>query len=97
MPAASDKSFVDRFRRALRLDKLSPALRKGIIAVAGGVVLVAGLAMLILPGPAFVVVPLGLAILATEFNWARNWLRKAGAAVQRFRERRRRKRQLAPH
>ena len=32
-----------------------------------------GVAMIVLPGPAFVVIPLGLAVLATEFVWAR-WL-----------------------
>ena len=43
------------------------------MAVVGGTVLLVGVAMLVLPGPAFVVIPLGLAILATEFVWAR-WL-----------------------
>lgn len=36
-----------------------------------------GLALLVLPGPALVVIPLGLAILATEFFWARRWLKRA--------------------
>jgi tellurite resistance protein TerC len=36
-----------------------------------------GVALLVLPGPAFVVIPVGLAILATEYAWARRWLRKA--------------------
>jgi hypothetical protein len=31
--------------------------------------------LLVTPGPAFVVIPVGLAILATEFAWARQWLR----------------------
>jgi len=35
-----------------------------------------GVALLVLPGPAFVVIPLGLAILGLEFAWARVWLRK---------------------
>jgi tellurite resistance protein TerC len=29
-----------------------------------------------LPGPAFIVIPIGLAILASEYAWARRWLRK---------------------
>jgi tellurite resistance protein TerC len=33
-----------------------------------------GVAMLVLPGPAVLLIPLGLAILATEFPWARKWL-----------------------
>ena len=35
-----------------------------------------GIAMLALPGPAVVVIPLGLGILALEFAWARHWLRR---------------------
>jgi hypothetical protein len=33
--------------------------------------------MIILPGPAVVVIPAGLAILATEFGWARLLIAKA--------------------
>ena len=43
----------------------------------GGTVLAVGLALVVLPGPAFLVIPAGLAILAMEFAWARRWLRKA--------------------
>jgi tellurite resistance protein TerC len=32
--------------------------------------------LIVLPGPAFVVIPIGLAILGAEFAWARHWLRK---------------------
>jgi tellurite resistance protein TerC len=38
-------------------------------------VVLIGVAMIVLPGPAIVVIPAGLAILATEFAWARRWLR----------------------
>ena len=50
------------------------AARKLAIAVAGAVVLAFGIALLVLPGPAFVVIPAGLAILGLEFTWARRWL-----------------------
>lgn len=43
----------------------------------GGTVLLVGLAMMVLPGPAVVVIPAGLAILATEFVWARKLLQRA--------------------
>ena len=45
-------------------------LRKIIIAIIGGTVLLIGVALIILPGPAFIVIPIGFAILATEFAWA---------------------------
>ena len=50
--------------------------RRITVAVVGGTVLAIGVALLVLPGPAFVVIPLGLAILGAEFAWARHWLRK---------------------
>ncbi len=46
-----------------------------MILIVGMTVLLIGIALIVLPGPAFVVIPIGLAILATEFAWARHWLR----------------------
>ncbi len=51
-------------------------VRKPIILVAGVSVTLAGIAMLVLPGPGIVVIFLGLALLATEFALAarvRDW------------------------
>jgi hypothetical protein len=56
-------------------------LRKLIIAVIGGTVVLIGIALIVLPGPAFIVIPIGLAILATEFAWAQNALARAKAMV----------------
>ena len=50
--------------------------RRIAISIVGGTVLLIGIAMLVLPGPGLVVIPLGLAILGIEFAWARAWLRK---------------------
>ena len=47
-----------------------------IVSVVGATVVLIGIALLVLPGPAFIVIPLGLAILATEYAWARRWLKK---------------------
>jgi tellurite resistance protein TerC len=47
-------------------------------------VLAVGVAMIVLPGPAFLVIPVGLGILGIEFAWARRWLKKIkerGASV----------------
>ena len=59
--------------------------RRVVVAVIGGTVLLLGLALVILPGPAFLVIPAGLAILAVEFAWARRWLRKVRAIFDRSR------------
>ena len=47
--------------------------RKILIALVGGTVLILGVIMLVTPGPAIVVIPVGLAILATEFAWAKRY------------------------
>ena len=49
-------------------------LKKTLVTLAGGALLLAGIAMVVLPGPALVVIPVALAILAVEFVWARRWL-----------------------
>ncbi len=46
-----------------------------IVLIVGMSVLLFGIALIVLPGPAFVVIPIGLAILATEYAWARHTLR----------------------
>ncbi len=48
--------------------------RKIVVAIVGTSVVLIGIALLVLPGPAFIVIPVGLAILATEFAWAARWL-----------------------
>jgi uncharacterized protein (TIGR02611 family) len=45
--------------------------------VVGSTVTLAGIAMLVTPGPAFVVIPIGLAMLALEFAWAERLLDRA--------------------
>src|ERR1700740_1390224 len=50
--------------------------RRVIVSVVGATVLLIGVGLLFLPGPAFMLIPLGLAILATEYAWARRWLKK---------------------
>ena len=52
------------------------SVKKLIVAVIGFTILIIGIFMIVLPGPAFIVIPLGLAILATEFVWAKRWLDK---------------------
>jgi uncharacterized protein (TIGR02611 family) len=52
------------------------------IGIVGGSVLVVGVCMIVLPGPAFIVIPVGLGILGIEFAWARIWLKKVKAKAQ---------------
>ncbi|NTW60631.1 MAG: hypothetical protein HGB21_13770 [Nitrospirae bacterium] len=57
--------------------------RRLIVLVVGATILMAGLAMIVLPGPAVVVIPLGLAVLGTEFIWARRLMCRVKAAMGR--------------
>lgn len=50
--------------------------RRCVIAIIGGTVVLIGVLMIVFPGPAFVVIPAGLAILGLEFACARRWLQQ---------------------
>ncbi|MCI0516748.1 MAG: PGPGW domain-containing protein [Woeseiaceae bacterium] len=66
--------------------------RRIAIGVTGGTILLLGVIMLVTPGPALIVIPVGLAILGLEFAWARLWLKRirrrisAGISNNRARE-----------
>lgn len=62
-------------------------LKRIVVAIVGFSVLLVGVAMIILPGPALIIIPLGLAILATEFVWAQRLLTKAKAYFEKQRQR----------
>lgn len=49
--------------------------RRIVIGVIGTSVVLIGVALIVLPGPAFIVIPAGLAILSLEFAFARRWLK----------------------
>ena len=57
--------------------------RRIVVAVVGASVLLLGIIMIVAPGPAFIVIPVGLAILAIEFVWARHWLKKLREMISR--------------
>ena len=52
------------------------------VSVAGGVVVVAGLVMLVLPGPGILVVAVGFAVLGTEYAWAASALERTKRAAE---------------
>lgn len=51
-------------------------LKRWIIGLIGTTILIIGIVMIVFPGPAFIVIPIGLSILATEFIWARKVMEK---------------------
>jgi hypothetical protein len=70
-------------------DAVRAVAKKALIGIVGGIVLLVGVAMIVLPGPAIVVIPAGLAILATEFEWAHRLKERAKDWFERARERHR--------
>jgi uncharacterized protein (TIGR02611 family) len=54
-----------------------PFVVRVLYIAVGFTLLAAGVAMLVLPGPAFVVIPIGLAVLSLEFAWAEELLAHA--------------------
>jgi tellurite resistance protein TerC len=61
---------------SLPYDLMKKRIKRIFISIAGMTVLIIGILMIVLPGPAIIFIPLGLTILATEYIWARRWLRK---------------------
>lgn len=48
--------------------------RRLVIFITGAALVIVGVALIFLPGPAIVVIPAGLAVLSLEFAWARRFL-----------------------
>ncbi len=69
--------------RRLDMIDLYKKVRRLIIAVLGFTVLLIGVAMIVTPGPSILVIVLGLAILATEFIWARRLLKQIRGQLEK--------------
>lgn len=71
------------------LDRIRPRqARRIVISVVGFTLLFLGIVMTVLPGPAFVVIPAGLAILALEFTWAALLLERTKQLAAKMTQRR---------
>ncbi|MEO5720727.1 MAG: PGPGW domain-containing protein, partial [Chthoniobacterales bacterium] len=74
------RAWQQRLNEKLGLDRM-PVIRKLVYSVLGLTVLLIGIAMIVLPGPAVIVIPIGLAILASEYAWARRIIRRGRVFV----------------
>jgi hypothetical protein len=77
-------SLVRKMSGALGLNRW-PRIRKIVVAAIGGTIVAVGIVLLVLPGPAFIVIPVGLIVLATEFAWAGHVLRRGKMVVHKAR------------
>lgn len=67
-------AILDRIEDRREQYEALPLPLRVLIVLAGATCLLAGVAMLVLPGPALVVIPVGLAILSLQFAWAQGAL-----------------------
>ena len=79
--------LVERLRDQRERHRDRPRTIRVLYALVGATLTLAGLAMLVLPGPAFVVIPIGLAVLSLEFAWAERALDRAIIEGERAKER----------
>ena len=59
-------------------------VKKIVVLIVGGTILLIGIIMIFLPGPSCIIIPAGLGILAVEFAWARGLLKKARHAADKL-------------
>ena len=72
------RALVDRIDAWSGRSPLRSVVVRVGVTLAGPVVVLAGVAMLVLPGPGLVVIALGFALLALEYEWARSLLGAMG-------------------
>jgi uncharacterized protein (TIGR02611 family) len=70
-------SLLEKLHERRDAHKQRSKIVRALYVVVGATLLLAGLAMLVLPGPAFAVIPIGLFLLALEFTWAEAVLQRS--------------------
>ncbi|GAB2857903.1 PGPGW domain-containing protein [Nocardioides pacificus] len=84
-----DLHFYKRLHARLHRNRVTSLVTKVVVTFIGGLVVLAGIVMMVTPGPGIVAIVVGLGILATEWDWAERWMHaaraKAHAAAERAR------------
>jgi hypothetical protein len=80
--------WTQNLRTRLGWDLLPRKVRRAVVGVIGGTIVLIGVALIVLPGPAFIVIPLGLLVLGSEFAWARRLLRRGKEMIAKMRGKR---------
>ena len=68
---------VQTFLHRVGLDQVHPLIGRMLVAVIGTTILLIGLLLIFLPGPGLIVILIGLAVLGSEFVWARRIIQRA--------------------
>jgi len=59
-----------------KVNLVNKHIKYGLVNIVGGFLTLVGAIFIVLPGPAFLFLPIGLAILSLEHAWAKVWLRR---------------------
>jgi tellurite resistance protein TerC len=79
------RKFAVNTQGNLNLIKVKLArLKKIAVTIIGFTILLFGIILTVFPGPAFIVIPIGLAILATEYVWAKKLYDKMKNRIQKM-------------
>jgi uncharacterized protein (TIGR02611 family) len=76
---------LERLRERRVRHRRRPLAMRALVALGGFVILLAGLALLVLPGPGIPLIAVGLGLLALEFRWAEAALARALRHAERVR------------
>ena len=79
------QALIENLESRARRGRARSLVFKVSVSIAGPLVVLAGIAMLVLPGPGLVVITLGVALLALEYGWARSSLGLLSSGLSRAR------------
>ena len=83
----SEHHLIAKLQERRERHKERPRVVRAGVVLVGALITIAGIVMTgPVPGPGFLVIPLGLALLALEFVWAERLLERAVAWAERARE-----------
>lgn len=80
------QQLLDRIDAWSHRGRVRSLLVRVAVTVVGPLVILAGVAMTVLPGPGLVVIGIGFALLALEYAWARALVLRAGGLLHRVRQ-----------
>ena len=77
--ALPERGWIDKAHALHK--RQHPVVRRVVVAIVGGVLLLVGIALLVLPGPGVVVILAGIAVLSLEFEWAERLVTRIRAVI----------------
>ena len=78
--------MLELFKQTLEFN-VKQSIKYIAVATLGSVLIIAGIVMLVIPGPGLLSIFIGLGVLATEFQWAKHLKSKFKEKFERFQNR----------